>query len=426
MPHDNGGCSKLQQTAKTTSQLVKKYKSFVQPLSTDEIESLYQDAINLPTDQQDVIPEALRAILVFHAIPTVPSRTLGRRGKVNGVDIADWDIRPLPFDHACATCTDRSIPCHFKRRKQKGRKKCRECQLLDKVCRPGGLGSSSSRAIEAPPSTSGARSASRHRANGSDPGDRRSSKRPRTVGYTPSTSFVMDPFAHLSKETLLEVVKDLQAKVNETNTEESELEGLAKDKEILVLKKEMSRMKKDFKVVFDNALSTADGLKKNASWHPPPSIAIIDPSQSMGPQRFSIALPPPASTSHVPPIPSGGHHASPSGAPSQPGMHYAVAPAPPSQGVYYPPPPPGFYPPPQHFYHVPPANLPPQLFADHNSSEPSTSRRGRSGSRLAAKPVGLVLNALRLEQLPTKIVGHLYFQTQAGLPPMNMLIHSPL
>ncbi|KAF9017623.1 hypothetical protein BDZ89DRAFT_1074650 [Hymenopellis radicata] len=272
MSHDDGGCSKLQQTAKTSSQLVKKYKSFVQPLSTDEIESLYEDAVSLPIDQQDVIPEALRAILVFHAVAAVPGRTLGHSGKVNGVYIADWDIRPIPFDRACATCTDRNIPCHFERRSRNGRKKCRECRLLDKVCPSagyGGLGSSSSRAIEAPPSASGTRSASRRRASDPDPGDSsssaRSAKRSRTVGYTPSTSSVMDSFAHLSKETLLEVVKDLQAKVNETNTKESELESLAKDKEILALKKEMSRMKKDFKVVIDDALSTADGLRKKYS-----------------------------------------------------------------------------------------------------------------------------------------------------------------
>ncbi len=123
MAHNDGGCSKLQQISKTSSQLVKKvgpndmfpscddsyfacqYNSFVQPLSTDEIELLYEDAINLPTNQQDAIPEALRAILVFHAFTAVPGRILGHSGKINGVYIANWDILPIPFNRAVRTRT---------------------------------------------------------------------------------------------------------------------------------------------------------------------------------------------------------------------------------------------------------------------------------------------------------------------------------
>ncbi len=72
------------------------------------------------------------------------------------------------------------------------------------------------------------------------------------------------------------------------------------------------------------------------------------------------------------------------------------------------------------------------LVYQHPSLLPTTTHQSfqhrgaaASGSRLAAKPVGLVLNVLRLERLPTKIVHLRFFQVRARHLPMNILIHVP-
>lgn len=80
------------------------YTDIPKPLSPACIADLLADAIKLRPEEQDVITEELRSILVFQNVVKVdPRRELGPSGKVSGNYIADWDIVPVPFENAVCT-----------------------------------------------------------------------------------------------------------------------------------------------------------------------------------------------------------------------------------------------------------------------------------------------------------------------------------
>ncbi|KAF8994531.1 hypothetical protein BDZ89DRAFT_1085185 [Hymenopellis radicata] len=247
-----------QQVAMATPlSLLNRYKSFDQPLSQEEIEDLYQDAIKLPPKEQERIAEELRAIL--------PGRVLGQSGKINGLYIANWDLVPVPFERPCPHCAGNNLTCEYEKRLGIGRKKCRECRFRNATCCPQGQHES----VTTP---------RRRESDAEYISNLRPPKRLRTSTTTssasasasesPSTSKVSDPmdsFAHLSKETLLGIIRDQQSSLadakNQLQSREKDMLIAAKDKEISELRKQLTKAKKDLRSTVDEVVRSADALK---------------------------------------------------------------------------------------------------------------------------------------------------------------------
>ncbi|KAF9017622.1 hypothetical protein BDZ89DRAFT_1074648 [Hymenopellis radicata] len=247
----------------TPLSLLNRYKSFDQPLSQEEIEDLYQDAIKLPPKEQERIAEELRAILVFRNIAGKQGRVLGQSGKINGLYIANWDLVAVPFERPCPHCVGNSLTCEYEKRLGIGRKKCRECRFGNATCWPQGQHES----VTTP---------RRRESDAEYISNLRPPKRLRTSTTTssasasgsPSTSKVSDPmdsFAHLSKETLLGIIRDQQGSLadakNQLQSREKDMLIAAKDKEISELRKQLTKAKKDLRSTVDEVVRSADALK---------------------------------------------------------------------------------------------------------------------------------------------------------------------
>lgn len=97
---------------------------------------------------------------------------------------------------------------------------------------------------------------------------RTSQPTPAPVSEAPSTSKMADPmdsFAHLSKDTLLGIIRDQQRSLHDANSklqsQEKDMLIAAKDKEISDLRKQLTKAKKDLRSTVDEVVRSADALK---------------------------------------------------------------------------------------------------------------------------------------------------------------------
>ncbi|KIY71811.1 hypothetical protein CYLTODRAFT_418525 [Cylindrobasidium torrendii FP15055 ss-10] len=105
------------------------------PNKSRGMRELYDVAAKMPLLEQELLPKDLRATLVFMGLRrTHPACSMDNTGRVNGVQISNWDIVADAFDVPCSSCARAESTCEHTRRNKQKRKKCRACLLSGRTC----------------------------------------------------------------------------------------------------------------------------------------------------------------------------------------------------------------------------------------------------------------------------------------------------